>query len=130
VYRNPFKEIGWFPIQTVPTAESVFSFPPECIVFQWHGETFDLPKGSVRLAQSVACENQAFQLMNNVIGLQFHLEVTPKEMSAFVRNCRDELVPGPFVQCETDLLAALPNAYNTINSLMNEILSYLTRSVV
>src|SRR5208282_3518902 len=35
VYRNPLKEIGWFPVQAVPTAESVFRFPPECVVFHW-----------------------------------------------------------------------------------------------
>ena len=68
VYRNPFKEIGWFQIQPVPASESVFSFPSECIVFHWHGETFDLPGGAVRLAMSAGCEIQAFQLRNNVIG--------------------------------------------------------------
>jgi len=129
VHRNPIKEIGWFPIQAVPTVESVFRFPLECVVFHWHGETFNLPKGAVRLAASAGCEMQAFQLMNNVIGLQFHLEATPQSVIAILENCRDELIAGPFVQRETDLLSVSPNAYNTINTLMTEVLSYLTRSI-
>lgn len=50
-------------------------------VFHWHGETFDLPQGAIRLAGSEGCENQAFQLGKWVIRLQFHLETTPE--SAF-----------------------------------------------
>jgi hypothetical protein len=72
---------------------------------------------------------QAFQLTSNVIGLQFHLEAIPQGAIAILENCRDELIPGPFVQHETDLLSVSPNAYNTINTLMNEVLSYLTRSM-
>jgi GMP synthase-like glutamine amidotransferase len=129
VYRNPLKEIGWFSIQAVPTAEPVFQFPSECLVFHWHGETFDLPKGAVRLARSDGCENQAFQLRSNVIGLQFHLEATPKSAIAILETCRDELILGPFVQCEADLLSVSPNAYKAINALMSDVLSYLTRSM-
>lgn len=84
VYRNKLKEIGWFPIQAVPTAEPAFRFPAECLVFHWHGETFDLPTGAVLLAKSACCENQAFQLMSNVIGLQFHLESTPQSAIALL----------------------------------------------
>ena len=42
VYPNSFKEIGWFPVRRVPVPDGVFSFPNECHVFHWHGETFDL----------------------------------------------------------------------------------------
>ena len=30
-------------------------------VFQWHGDTFDLPAGAVHLARSELCPNQAFR---------------------------------------------------------------------
>ncbi|HET6514796.1 MAG TPA: type 1 glutamine amidotransferase [Thermodesulfovibrionales bacterium] len=127
VYRNPLKEIGWFPIQAMPTSESVFLFPSECLVFHWHGETFDLPKGAVRLAKSAGCENQPFEIMSNVIGLQFHLETTPQSAIAILDNCREELIPGPFVQSEAALLAVSSNTYMTINASMSDVLSYLTR---
>ena len=44
VFRGAVKEIGWFPIRGVSTPMSAFRFPAECLVFHWHGETFDLPE--------------------------------------------------------------------------------------
>ena len=127
VYRNPVKEIGWFPIQALPRSERAFGFPSECTVFHWHGETFDLPEGATLLARSEVCEHQAFQLKQNVIGLQFHLEMTHVSALAMIENCRDELVPGPYVQSETELRANPALQYRTINQLMSEILAYLAR---
>jgi GMP synthase-like glutamine amidotransferase len=126
VYRSPVKEIGWFPVRAVPAPEGSFRFPEECMAFHWHAETFDLPQGARHLARSSGCENQAFQIKQNVIGLQFHLETTRNNMLALVENCREELVPGPYIQSE-DALRAVPNAsYQAINTLMGDILSYLT----
>lgn len=125
VYRNPAKEIGWFPIRAVGDSPSTVRLPPECSVFHWHGETFDLPAGAMRLARSAACENQAFQIGRNVVGLQFHLETTPESARAIVENCRDELVPGAFVQAESEILAAPAARYRAINQIMGDVLGYL-----
>ena len=126
VYRNPVKEIGWFPIQALPRSERAFGFPSECTVFHWHGETFDLPEGATLLARSEVCEHQAFQLKRNVIGLQFHLEMTPDSALAMIENCRDELVPGPYVQSETELRAIPTSQYEAVNELMSEVLAHLS----
>jgi GMP synthase-like glutamine amidotransferase len=125
VYPNLLKEIGWFPIQAVPTAGDTFKFPTECNAFHWHGETFDLPEDTVRLVRSSACENQAFQLKRNVIGLQFHLETTPAGTRSLIKNCRKELIPGPYVQSEAELRATPIESYTAINCLMNTVLAYL-----
>ena len=53
-------------------------FHAEEIVFQWHGDTFEIPEGGVHLAESSMCTNQAFRYRDNVYGLQFHIEVTPQ----------------------------------------------------
>ena len=45
-------------------------------VFQWHGDTFDLPASAMQLARSPQCENQAFRFGQRAFGLQFHMEVT------------------------------------------------------
>lgn len=127
VYPNAVKEIGWFPIASVPSAQGhpAFGFPPEALVFHWHGETFDLPVGSVHLARSVACENQAFQIGNRVIGLQFHLETTPESTRALVAHCREELRPATYVQSDQAILSASDGHYDAANRLLNEVLAYL-----
>lgn len=127
VYPGTHREIGWFDIEAVPHATTAFTFPKITPVFHWHGETFDLPPGSIHLARSAACEHQAFQIGTNVIGLQFHLETNPASAAAIITHCRDELVPDTFVQSEATLHAALPSAYAHINTLMAEVLDYLAR---
>ncbi len=125
VYPGAAREIGWFPVHGVPDAAPAFQLPPEFLAFHWHGETFDLPAGAVRLAGSAACENQAFQIGRNVVALQFHLETTPASVDALIENCRDELVPGPYVQSERDLRAAAAARYAAINRLMESVLARL-----
>ena len=126
VYRNPAKEIGWFPVEGIPSVNGRwFRFPPSMVVFHWHVETFDLPPGAVQLAKSDACENQAFQIGPSVIGLQFHLETTPQSAKALILNCRDELVPSRYVQTEGEILAAGAETYRQINRAMDDVLSFL-----
>jgi GMP synthase-like glutamine amidotransferase len=50
--------------------------PQELTALQWHGDTFDLPDGAVRLAGSVEYPNQAFRWGSRAYGIQFHIEVS------------------------------------------------------
>jgi GMP synthase (glutamine-hydrolysing) len=78
VYPNHEKEIGWYDVTPTEEASSdcVFThFRETETIFQWHGDTFDMPHGASHLASSRACGNQAFRYGLNVYGLQFHLEV-------------------------------------------------------
>lgn len=127
VYPGQYKEIGWFPVRPVTHKTNSFSFASELEVFHWHGETFDLPTGAVHLAESDGCPHQAFQVGERAIGLQFHLETTPESADAIISNCRHELVPAHFVQTEDELRAVEADRYDGINSLMAQILSYVTR---
>ncbi len=128
VYRNTQKEIGWFQIEATACPADAYHFPAKCTVFHWHGETFDLPDDAVRLAKSAACENQAFQVGRHVIGLQFHLEATPESAASILYNCGDELVPGTYIQTESELGIVSGAVYAEINTLMDKVLSYLTRT--
>ncbi len=76
-------EIGWAEVTLTDDGKNddLFHLVNEKIeVFQWHGDTFNLPLGAILLADGSVCRNQAFKLNNNVYGLQFHLEVTDKEI--------------------------------------------------
>jgi GMP synthase-like glutamine amidotransferase len=129
VVPNTEKEIGWFPIQAAnANNDSAFRFPDKADVFHWHGETFNLPPGAICIAQSKVCKNQAFQIGGNVIGLQFHLETTPGSAQAIVDNCRDELVDGEYIQTENNILSAPEELYGKINSLMEDVLEYITHN--
>jgi len=127
VYKNIEKEIGWFPIKRIPTnSNKVFSFPEEIKVFHWHGETFELPPNAILLASSEACNNQAFQAGDSVIGLQFHLETTTDSVVDIIENCREELVSAKYIQTEPQLFKGSEVNQQMINTLMAELLYFLT----
>lgn len=80
VRPNGEKEIGWYDV--APTSagreDPLFAhFEQSEKIFQWHGDTFDIPDGAVHLASASACANQAFRYGSNAYGFQFHLEVDP-----------------------------------------------------
>lgn len=129
VYPNTEREIGWFPVEAMPAPADMFRFPEAVHVFHWHGETFDLPSGAVRLARSAGCENQAFQIGRKVIGLQFHLEATAESAASLIENCRHELTSSRFVQSEAVLRDAPDEAYAAANRLMAQVLGYLAEEV-
>lgn len=129
VVASEEREIGWFDVVGETASTAAFRFPERVTVLHWHGETFDLPAGALRLASSAACVNQAFQLGERTIGLQFHLEMTAETLAAIVEHCGDELEPEAFVQDEASLLAAAPAQFSATHALMAEVLDYLTRPV-
>jgi GMP synthase (glutamine-hydrolysing) len=87
VYAGDEPEVGVLPVELTDEGrlDPVFSaLPPTVPALQWHGDTFDLPPGAVRLAGSPAYPNQAFRFAN-AYGVQFHLEVS----SAMAREWMD-----------------------------------------
>jgi len=101
VYRAKEKEIGWFPITAaldVGSSKLMPELPSELTVFHWHGETFDLPLGARLLASTKTCPNQAYEFGNHVLGLQFHMEVTPEDVNSKWENCKSDLEVGEYQQ--------------------------------
>jgi GMP synthase (glutamine-hydrolysing) len=79
VYRGDKEELGWYELTMTEKGKKdpfVQIFPPRFPVFQWHGETFDLPKGAILLATTQDCPHQAFRFRDLTYAFQFHLEVT------------------------------------------------------
>ena len=88
VTRSPEKEIGWYDLS--PTEEAwtdplLSHLRPTEKIFQWHGDTFAIPKGAVHLASSAGCPNQAFRYGDRTYGLQFHLEVDQPMIERWLR---------------------------------------------
>jgi GMP synthase-like glutamine amidotransferase len=78
VYPGPVPEVGVLSVTLTDEglADEVFGgLPREVETVQWHGDTFDLPDGAVRLASSSAYANQAFRF-GRAYGVQFHLEIS------------------------------------------------------
>ncbi len=93
VRKNSVMEIGSYNVGlTAAGKKSKFfsGFPDTFSVFQWHGDTFDIPAGAKLLVKGTDCRNQAFSYRNS-LGLLFHLEVTSQAASKWADEYRDEL---------------------------------------
>ena len=80
-------EVGWLPVELTEESKSDPLFrgvSSPLTVMHWHGDTFDLPRGSTRLASSEKYPNQGFRLGERAWGLQFHLEVDERAVAAFM----------------------------------------------
>lgn len=92
---SPEYGVGEVHLRVDALGDPVFGAAPTplpCV--HWHGDTFDLPDGAVRLASSDAYENQAFRVGDRAYGLQFHVEVT----GALVGDWGPHLPPGMFIR--------------------------------
>ena len=127
VFKNRYKEIGWYPIHMTEESRKYKpfnTFPKSLDVFHWHGDTFDLPKDAIRLAGSAATENQAYMCNKNVMGIQFHLEMTVNNAKKLIENGLHELVDEPYIQ-SSDAMLSSKARFSDINRKMNTILAAL-----
>jgi GMP synthase-like glutamine amidotransferase len=107
VTRNAHKEIGWFPITLTKAAQqhpALAHLAPSTTVLHWHGDTFALPPGATLLASSAGCAHQAFAMGNQVVALQFHLELTPQAAHILARECASDFATGPYMQTAEQLI--------------------------
>jgi GMP synthase (glutamine-hydrolysing) len=84
----PAREVGWSPVDFLNVARepALAGMRASELVFQWHGDTFDLPRGAAHLASTKVCRHQAFRLGWNAFGLQFHCEVLEATIPVWVRE--------------------------------------------
>jgi len=101
VFAGAEKEIGWYDIELLEGAErdplmrrlasdirpgSNAPANNRFKVFQWHGETFELPSGARLLAKSGLYPHQAFSYGEGVYAFQFHIEVTREMIYEWLAN--------------------------------------------
>ncbi len=128
VSKNKSKEIGWFPVSLTTDSKNspVFStLPRKFIAFHWHGDTFKIPPGAARIAESEGCTNQAFEY-GRVIGLQFHIEYSVDSINLMLQNCEDELVDGKYIQAADEIVSQISNVHK-IREILDTLLDNMER---
>ena len=110
VSAAPNKEIGWFKIFPTEATKEISwlndLLKEEPVVFHWHGDKFQIPEGSVNLADSAANTNQLFMINNKVLGIQFHFEITHNSLLEMIENGSIELnATAPYIQSLKEIIA-------------------------
>jgi GMP synthase (glutamine-hydrolysing) len=93
VYKAKKKEIGWHNVYLTPASSNdIFSgFTDKMIrVFQWHGDTYDLPATAKILAYSDLYV-QAFRI-ESAVGIQFHFEVDEHLIRTWMKEYSADLI--------------------------------------
>ncbi|MGH6763403.1 MAG: glutamine amidotransferase [Phyllobacterium sp.] len=86
-------EIGWYPLRATDEGAALMDWPS--MVYHFHREGFDLPRGTTLLASGDTYPNQAFRFGSNAWGLQFHAELTRVMMHRWVvRGAHRFELPG------------------------------------
>ena len=119
------KEIGWFDVIRTKEHPLFSDFPEKLRVFQWHGDTFDLPKGAERIFSSEKYENQAFVYEGKIVGLQFHLEMKKEMIHEWAKLYKDELEKEKID--ERDLLDVDENHIKKLENLTEKLIMRLMK---
>jgi hypothetical protein len=99
----------------------------QCFVsFHWHGETFTIPPGAVRIASSKHCANQMFALGPH-IGMQCHVEMTPALIALWCRDWANEVTGlaqrTPSAQTPAEMLERVDEKARGLNAVADRIYS-------
>jgi GMP synthase (glutamine-hydrolysing) len=93
-------EFGWVDVALTHEgrADQVLSAVPDSFpIFQWHSDTFSLPKGATLLASNATARNQAFRIGRATYGTQFHFEVNRPMVEDWTRTfpeAVERMAPG------------------------------------
>lgn len=124
VTRNPVKEIGWGIVRVSgdPAARRWFGETTEFLSFHWHGETFTIPAGATRIAESPYCPNQAFVLGPH-LAMQCHVEMTSAMIRTWAADSADELDRhrGPSVQTPAEMEVEIEARVRDLNAVARHL---------
>jgi len=118
VLKASQRETGWFKVDLTKegTADPLFlrmQNPQD--VFHWHGDTFKIPEEGILLATAPTCKNQAFKIRERAYGLQFHIEVTEKEVCQWPEDYKEDLEENHTVKRQNMI-----DEYHRLNKKLNE----------
>ena len=119
VYPGQIKEIGWGQVFAEPDTRHPLNVLSGSNVLHWHGDTFDIPSGALRLMHSEHYSNQAFSSGNNIVALQFHLEVESDRVEDWLLGHANELFATNrelVTQIRADSMKFIPEITNNATS--------------
>jgi GMP synthase (glutamine-hydrolysing) len=98
--RHGRVEVGYYPLHATPQGRDLIDWPS--MVYQWHQDGFDLPRGATRLATSDgAFPEQAFCAGPSAFGFQFHPELTLAMTCRWtVKGAYRLVAPGAQPRCD------------------------------
>jgi GMP synthase-like glutamine amidotransferase len=126
VTRNPVREIGWGRVDIAQNdvAGRWFGGVNSFDSFHWHGETFSIPPGAVRIASSQWCANQAFALGPH-LGMQCHVEMTPELIRAWCEDWGKEVESlarrAPSVQTPVEMTERIEEKVRALNAVADRV---------
>lgn len=132
VYKGKAKEIGWYDLDINTEGEKerlLLGLPGTIRVFQWHGDTFDVPDGAVNLASSELFDNQMIRVGKRAYGLQFHLEVTVDMIRDWIGVNSEELKALKGRIDPQDILKETPARIDDLNRHGRAVISRFLRMV-
>ena len=99
VYQGEAEEIGWGPIALTEAGRASALAPlgeDGLQLVHWHRDTFDVPEGAVRLAETALYPNQAFAYGTQGLGIQFHPEATLEAVACWTEDMDTAGPTGPY----------------------------------
>ncbi len=127
ITQNPLKEIGWGEVAKVginPAPGWLGELPPAFEVFQWHGETFAIPDGAVRVLESAFCPNQAWLMNDRHMALQCHIEMTAPMIAVWSEAGADEIrqaSASPAVQQPAEMQAMMAEKLENLRTVADAL---------
>lgn len=120
VTRSPAIEVGWHDLRAddAALAREWFGDGPRYTAFQWHVESFEIPRGATRVLTNDGCPNQAYVLGKH-LGMQCHIEITREILAAWLRNGAEEVAAYkvPTVQTPAEMERDLDARLQALNAL-------------
>ncbi|GAA5629684.1 hypothetical protein Acal02_00279 [Acinetobacter calcoaceticus] len=127
VYAGHQKEIGWSQLEIKAVENNPLAALENVEVLHWHGDTFDLPSNATLLASSAIYPNQAFSVGNNILALQFHLEITEQSFEKWLigHTCEIRHAGLPIPQLRADNLAYATQLEDQTAKVIQHFLAHL-----
>lgn len=134
VAPNPVKEIGWGEVRVENNDEARAWFGPGLTRFEsfhWHGETFSIPAGAVRIMGNRHCENQGF-VVGRSLGMQCHVEMTEDLIESWCASGAGEIASAssPAVQTAEQMRRGMDDKLAALREVATRLYDHWTEGLV